>query len=107
MLTFNLYIVMSRAILLCLQALYDIGCRSIMVAGFPPLGCGQGQNLIFTTCLEPKNSDSQTYNIKLEELLPEIQAKLPGSKLVYANLFTLFVDMVINPIKYGKPSYLT
>lgn len=98
---------MSRAILLCLQALYDIGCRSIMVAGFPPLGCGQGQNLIFTTCLEPKNSDSQTYNIKLEELLPEIQAKLPGSKLVYANLFTLFVDMVINPIKYGKPSYLT
>lgn len=92
---------MSRAILLCLQALYDIGCRSIMVAGFPPLGCGQGQNLIFT-CLDPKNSDSQTYNIKLEELLPEIQAKLPGSKLVvsqatshkFNKIFYLFLNFM-------------
>ncbi|CAI9770764.1 unnamed protein product [Fraxinus pennsylvanica] len=83
------------------KALYDIGCRNIMVAGLPPLGCGQGPSLIFTTCLDPKNSDSQTYNIKLQELLPQIQATLPGSKLVYADIFTPFVDMVTNPVKYG------
>ncbi|CAA2974962.1 GDSL esterase lipase At2g30310-like [Olea europaea subsp. europaea] len=71
-----------------------------MVAGLPPLGCGQGQSQ-FSTCLDPRYSDSQTYNQKLVGLLPKIQATLPGSKLVYADLFTPFVDMIINPTKYG------
>lgn len=87
------------------QALYDGGCRKMAIAGLPPLGCGfiNFRNISRpTACLDKQNSDSQVYNRKLVAMLAELQATLPGSRLVYADLFTPLTDMALNPLKYGE-----
>lgn len=53
-------------------------------------------------CVEKENLDSQVYNTKLVELLPRIQARLPRSKFIYADVYESLMDMVRSPDKYGK-----
>ncbi|KAK2968642.1 hypothetical protein RJ640_025888 [Escallonia rubra] len=48
-----------------------------------------------------QNSDSQHYNGKLMKLLPRLQASLPGSRILYGDLYTPVMDMINNPGKYG------
>ncbi|CAE6021354.1 unnamed protein product [Arabidopsis arenosa] len=38
---------------------------------------------------------------KLVKKLPEIEASLPGSKFLYANVYDPLMDMIQNPSKYG------
>ncbi|XWS38989.1 hypothetical protein CRYUN_Cryun18bG0011400 [Craigia yunnanensis] len=89
------------------KELYDLGCRKIVVVGLPPIGClpiqmtANLQNPNDRTCLEDQNSDSRSYNKKLEKLLHEIQAKLPMSKIVYADIYKSLIDMINHPTKYG------
>ncbi|EOY04623.1 GDSL-like Lipase/Acylhydrolase family protein, putative [Theobroma cacao] len=89
------------------KALYNQGCRRIAVAGLPPMGC---LPLLITarpkfpfdrTCLEDENADAVSYNQKLVKLLPRLQASLPGSRIVYADVYTPLIDMVNNAQKYG------
>lgn len=53
------------------------------------------------TCIESENKDAVLYNEKLQKLLPAIEASLPGSKIVYANVYDPMMDMFQNPTKYG------
>ena len=53
-------------------------------------------------CVEDQNSDSEAYNQKLLKLLKNLEAKLSGSTVLYADIFTPIMDMVNNPHKYGK-----
>lgn len=53
-------------------------------------------------CLEDENLDVEIYNRKLAKLLPQIQARLPGSKIVYADVYKPLIDMINHPQKYGK-----
>ncbi|XP_057513852.1 GDSL esterase/lipase At2g31540 [Actinidia eriantha] len=69
------------------KELYSLGCRNMLIAGLPPMG-------FF-------NYDSQSYNFKLGALLHQLQASLPGSKLVYADIYNPLYDMATNPLKYG------
>ncbi|XP_027368457.1 uncharacterized protein LOC113874434 [Abrus precatorius] len=87
------------------KVLYDLGCRKIGVAGLPPIGClpiqitvklGRGRQ-----CIESENSDSELYNKKLMQILPQVQAMLPGSRVVYADLYYFTLDLVHQPGKYG------
>ncbi|XVF11627.1 hypothetical protein REPUB_Repub08aG0043500 [Reevesia pubescens] len=89
------------------KKLYDLGCRKLVVVGLPPIGCLPIQ---MTTrfeiptnrkCLEDQNSHAQSYNKKLEKLLLEIQATLPRSKIVYADIYEPLNDMINHPQKYG------
>lgn len=79
----------------------------MVVCGLPPIGCmpiiktTNGVPLL-RTCLEDKNSDAQSYNEKLVKLLPKVQAKLPGSKILYADTYNPLMDMIENPRKYGN-----
>ena len=45
---------------------------------------------------------AKTYNHKLARLLPEIQDNLPGTKIVYADMYTPLINMITRPEKYGK-----
>ncbi|XVF58390.1 hypothetical protein PTKIN_Ptkin07bG0062600 [Pterospermum kingtungense] len=54
------------------------------------------------TCLEDQNSIAISYNNKLRKLLPRIHLTLPKSKIVYADIYKLFVDMINNLQQYGN-----
>ncbi|OMO82930.1 Lipase, GDSL [Corchorus capsularis] len=89
------------------KELYDLGCRKMVVAGLPPIGClpiqmsAKFEILNDRRCLEDQNSDAQSYNKKLSKLLPQIQAMLPKSKIVYADVYEPLVDMMNYPHGYG------
>ncbi|KAK2641985.1 hypothetical protein Ddye_023748 [Dipteronia dyeriana] len=86
-----------------IKELYDQGCRQMVVAGLPPIGClpiqltARFNNPFDRKCLEYQNSDSQAYNQKLVKLLTTLQGTLPGSRIVYADVYETVIDMVKNP----------
>ncbi|KAM7260282.1 hypothetical protein ACFE04_016023 [Oxalis oulophora] len=90
-----------------LKELYELGCRNIVVAGLPPVGClpiSMSAKLQFfpvRTCLEDQNSDARAYNNKLTSLLPQIQAQLQGSRLFYADIYKPLNELLQNPAKHG------
>ncbi|KAM7258240.1 hypothetical protein ACFE04_013981 [Oxalis oulophora] len=89
-----------------IEKIYELGCRNIMVAGLPPVGCLPIQmtakfRIPIRTCLEEQNSDARAYNEKLGKLLPEIQAKLNGSKVLYADIYKPLNKLIQDPKKYG------
>ncbi|KAL7265719.1 hypothetical protein ACSBR1_003495 [Camellia fascicularis] len=55
---------------------------------------------IHRKCID--HSDAQSYNAKLSNLLHELQSSLPGSKIIYADIYTPLDGMMKNPQKYGK-----
>ncbi|KAJ8768811.1 hypothetical protein K2173_023715 [Erythroxylum novogranatense] len=90
-----------------IKELYDLGCRTFIVNGLPPIGCLPIQiqaklrnPKMSAGCLEDQNSDSQLYNTKLEKLLPQLQANLPGSEILYGDIYNSPLDMINNPKKY-------
>jgi phospholipase/lecithinase/hemolysin len=95
-----------------LQELHDLGCRSMAVAGLPPVGYAPIEKTIqlATELLLPVdlkwvdniNSYAQSYNEELVKLLAQAQATLKGSKIVYADVYEPLDDMVKNPKRYGK-----
>ena len=80
----------------------------MVVAGLPPIGClpiqmtARFEIPTNRKCLEDQNSDAQSYNKKLAKLLPEIQATLPRSKIVYADVYEPLIDMINLPQQYGN-----
>ncbi|KAK5846421.1 hypothetical protein PVK06_002707 [Gossypium arboreum] len=76
----------------------------MIVLGLPPIGClliqmtAKFEIPTNRKCLEDQNSDAGSYNKKL---LPELQEKIPGSKLVYADIYQPLYDMINYPQHYG------
>ncbi|CAK9164140.1 unnamed protein product [Ilex paraguariensis] len=87
------------------KELYNRGCRLMVITGIPPIGClplqRNAKSPILRTCIEDENSDAKSYNDKLEKLLPQLQASLPGSKILYADIFNPLLNMTNDPQKYG------
>ncbi|EPS66683.1 hypothetical protein M569_08095, partial [Genlisea aurea] len=87
------------------QELYDAGCRKMVVAGLPPLGCMPIQLTVMSPvlreCVETQNSDAVGYNAKLQRLLTQTQNQLRGSTILYVDIFTIPIDMIKSPHKYG------
>ncbi|CAN6842830.1 unnamed protein product [Brassica oleracea] len=86
--------------------LYSLGCRNIVIGGLPPIGCLPIQMTakfrnIFGFCLEQENKDSVVYNQKLQKQIPQMQASLTGSKILYSDIYNPIYDMMQNPSKYG------
>ncbi|KAE8688821.1 putative GDSL-like Lipase/Acylhydrolase family protein [Hibiscus syriacus] len=69
-----------------LKALQDFvkGCRKVVIAGLPQMGCipilitERLKPPFYQTCLEDEKADARSYNEKLLNLLPPLQAMLPG-----------------------------
>ncbi|PON89704.1 Lipase [Trema orientale] len=85
--------------------LYVLGARKISLAGLPPMGCLPLQrttNIMEDhACAEDKNSVAREYNLKLKTLVAKLNKKLPGLKLVYSDAYTIFLDIITRPSKYG------
>ncbi|CAL0315601.1 unnamed protein product [Lupinus luteus] len=88
-----------------IQDLYDLGCRKFGIGGLPPIGCLPAQitlkHSMDRKCVEDENSDSKLYNLKLIERLPQIQALLPGSRLVYGDIYGPLINLITQHEKYG------
>ncbi|XP_010557186.1 PREDICTED: GDSL esterase/lipase At2g24560 [Tarenaya hassleriana] len=89
------------------RELYNLGCRKIVVGGLPVMGCLPVQmtmeitKLTNRTCVEDQNRDSVSYNQKLQNLLPKLEASLPGSGILYSDVYKPMMDMLQHPSKYG------
>ncbi|CAA7026367.1 unnamed protein product [Microthlaspi erraticum] len=89
------------------KELYNLGSRKISVGGLSPIGCLPIQMTskisrgVIRKCIASQNKDAVLYNDKLQKLLPAIEASLPGSRIVYANVYDPLMDMFQNPTKYG------
>ncbi|RID67357.1 hypothetical protein BRARA_D02441 [Brassica rapa] len=94
-----------------IQRLHDAGARRITVAGLPPIGCLPVQVTLGTItiprifhhriCTENQNADSQLYNQKLQKLNFRLSQRLPGSKVLYLDIYTPLIDMIKHPHRYG------
>ncbi|KVI03721.1 Lipase, GDSL [Cynara cardunculus var. scolymus] len=83
--------------------LYELGCRTMMITGLPPMGCLpiQMAGRFSRTCIKYQNADARNYNRKLISLLPQIQVSLPGSKIMYADIYTPTAELLRHPQKHG------
>ncbi|KAM1115193.1 hypothetical protein TB2_038290 [Malus domestica] len=90
-----------------IEELYELGCRKLAIAGLPPVGCLPIQVTVKFgkpkdgRCVDDENSDSQIYNQKLVKLLSKMQSLLPGSRIVYLDVYEPLIDMINNPHKFG------
>ncbi|KAJ6432424.1 hypothetical protein OIU84_019626 [Salix udensis] len=90
------------------KELYDLGCRTMIISGLPPVGCLPIQMAIARRnsselrCLDDRNSYAQSHNRKLAKMLQQIQQMLSGSKIVYLDMYKTLIEMIDQPQKYGK-----
>lgn len=88
-----------------IQELYNLGARKMLVAGLSILGCSPSERtyLAFAgrPCNERINEASYEFNQKWEPTLANLQASLPGSTIVYSDIYTIAVQAVQNPLYYG------
>ncbi|XP_050211676.1 GDSL esterase/lipase At2g30310-like [Mercurialis annua] len=91
-----------------IKELYDLGVRSLIVAGLVPVGFAPFQRsaryinpFMLTYSLDEQNKNSIIYNEKLINLLNKFQQSHPASRIVYTDLNITIVDMINDPNKYG------
>ncbi|TXG49443.1 hypothetical protein EZV62_025318 [Acer yangbiense] len=88
------------------KELYELGCRKVIIAGLPPIGCLPIQitlkfeNPLYRKCLEDQNSDAQSYNLKLSNLIGQLQPSLPCSRIIFADIYQPLIDMINHPHEY-------
>ncbi|KAI9157191.1 hypothetical protein LWI28_018215 [Acer negundo] len=89
------------------KELYELGCRKVIIAGLPPIGCLPVQmtlkfeHPLYRKCLEDQNSDAQSYNLKLSNLIGQWQPSLPCSKIIFADIYQPMIDMIDHPHEYA------
>ncbi|QHO27818.1 hypothetical protein HN51_024912 [Arachis hypogaea] len=90
-----------------IKELYEVGCRKFSVTGLSCIGCIPIQitvkfvSLKEKKCVEDENSDAEIYNKKLAKRLLVLQEMLPGSRVVYANIYDPLINLISQPEKYG------
>lgn len=89
------------------QDLLNEGAQKIGVVGIPPIGCLpaiitlNSKNPIFgRECNESLNALSRDVNQMLQNNLKRLER--PGTKIVYADIYTPIINMVQQKTKYGK-----
>ncbi|KAL7155512.1 hypothetical protein ABFS83_03G079400 [Erythranthe nasuta] len=87
------------------QELYGLGARRIGVFGLPPLGCLPSQRTLKggaeRKCIDIYNEVSQIFNNKLYDEIESINARYSMARVTYMDIYTLPLDLIHNPRKYG------
>ncbi|GER33982.1 GDSL esterase/lipase, partial [Striga asiatica] len=90
-----------------IQDIYKLGARRIAVFGVPPVGCLPAQRTLaggsIRFCAEPYNQAAQIVNAKLSTALDSLTGTLPQSRVVYIDIYTPLLDLIMYPQKYGEP----
>ncbi|XP_017701673.2 uncharacterized protein LOC108511800 [Phoenix dactylifera] len=87
------------------QKLYRLGARRIGITGLPPVGCLPSQRSlaggIERDCVTLYNQASKTLNSELQKEIQRLNHTLAGSRIVYIDMYTPLLDMIIRPFAYG------
>ncbi|XP_068640787.1 GDSL esterase/lipase EXL3-like [Aristolochia californica] len=87
------------------QGLYELGARKMIIVGLPPIGCVPSQRTlsggIERQCQDVYNEAAQLTNSKLSKVVSNLPATLPGSRMVYADIYNILLELVLYPSKYG------
>ncbi|KAM0044677.1 putative triacylglycerol lipase [Helianthus debilis subsp. tardiflorus] len=86
--------------------LHTLGCRTILIAGLPPIGCLPIQitakfKELDRKCISQQNVEAQAYNKRLKELTFQIQMSLKGSRIFYVDIYKPIMDMIRSPEIHG------
>ncbi|KAK3007330.1 hypothetical protein RJ639_016746 [Escallonia herrerae] len=88
------------------QALHNLGGRRIGLFGVSPIGCLPSQRTLaggaLRNCAENYNQLSQPFNKKLSAQLNFLNANLPQARMVYVGAFSLPLELINSPTKYGE-----
>lgn len=86
--------------------LYHLGARKIGVVGLPPIGCVPSQRTlgggITRECVDLRNQAAKSFNSKLAQQLKMLEANLPGSKVIYIDIYTILDNLIWRPSDYGN-----
>ncbi|TVU11791.1 hypothetical protein EJB05_45395, partial [Eragrostis curvula] len=84
--------------------LYNLGARHIWFSGLAPLGCIPSQRVLSDSgkdCLEEVNEYAIEFNAAATELMEGLNAKLPGARMVLADTYSIVMELIDYPYKYG------
>ncbi|XP_027354611.1 GDSL esterase/lipase EXL3-like [Abrus precatorius] len=88
-----------------LKEIYQLGVRRIGVFSAPPIGCVPFQRTmmggIVRECAEKSNYLSELFNTKLSRELDSLNRNLPNARMVYLDVYTPLLDMIVNYRNYG------
>ncbi|KFK42027.1 hypothetical protein AALP_AA2G202600 [Arabis alpina] len=85
--------------------LYGYGARRILVFGAPPLGCVPSQRTVAggprRECVVRFNDACKLFNTKLSANIDGLSRTLHDSTLLYIDIYTPLLDLILNPQQYG------
>ncbi|KAK4275092.1 hypothetical protein QN277_018233 [Acacia crassicarpa] len=85
--------------------LYEAGVRKVGVLSAPPIGCVPSQRTlaggIERKCVDTFNEAAELFNSKLSKELASLNDELPGSRIVFIDVYNTLLDAIINHDKYG------
>lgn len=90
-----------------MKELYRLGARKIGVFGLPPLGCLPSQRTLKggaeRECVDLYNQVAVMFNHKLSAEINSIndQTSIGNGRATYIDIYTLPLDLIHNPHKYG------
>lgn len=84
---------------------YRAGGRKIALTGLTAFGClpmERTTNIMQGhACREEHNKVGRDFNVKLNRLIPKLNAQLPGVHVIYSGVYDILVDAINKPYKYG------
>lgn len=76
------------------------------MVGLPPIGCVPSQRTlgggITRECVDLRNQAAKSFNSKLAQQLKMLEANLPGSKVIYIDIYTILDNLILRPSDYGN-----
>ncbi|CAK8563792.1 unnamed protein product [Lathyrus sativus] len=88
-----------------LNRLFTLGARKIVVVNVGPIGCIPNQrdtNLVEDdSCVTFPNQLAILFNTQLKSLVAELNSNLAGSMFVYADIYHILEDILINYAAFG------
>lgn len=82
-----------------------MGARKIVVANVGPIGCIPSQRDAHPaegdSCITFANQMALSFNAQLKGLIAELNSNLAGSIFVYADIYHILADMLVNYAAFG------
>ncbi|XP_012571440.2 GDSL esterase/lipase EXL3-like [Cicer arietinum] len=88
-----------------IKEIYQLGARRIGVFSVAPIGYLPSVRTlsggVFRKSNEKYNEAARLFNSKLSKELDFLNSNLPNSRIVYIDIYTPLLDIIVNPKKYG------
>ncbi|XP_021724555.1 GDSL esterase/lipase At4g26790-like [Chenopodium quinoa] len=85
--------------------IYNLGARKISLAGIPPMGCLPLERTMnfgaIAQCNEEYNNVAAEFNVKMNNLVNQLNKELPGIQVVFSNPYNVLRQMIKRPTIFG------